>query len=76
MFGVDQFCAVINPPEAGILAVGAVREEAGVVDGALAVVKRMTVTLSVDHRAVDGAQGAEFLRSLAHLLENPWLAVA
>jgi pyruvate dehydrogenase E2 component (dihydrolipoamide acetyltransferase) len=76
MFGVDQFCAVINPPEAGILAVGAVREEAGAVDGALAVVKRMTVTLSVDHRAVDGAQGAEFLRSLAHLLENPWLAVA
>ncbi|BCJ32183.1 dihydrolipoamide acetyltransferase family protein [Actinocatenispora sera] len=75
MFGVDQFTAVINPPEAGILAVGALREEPGVVDGAVAVVKRMTVTLSVDHRVVDGAQGAQFLADLAQLLENPWLAV-
>ncbi|BCJ33530.1 acetyltransferase component of pyruvate dehydrogenase complex [Actinocatenispora thailandica] len=75
MFGVDQFTAVINPPEAGILAVGALREEPGVVDGAVAVVKRMTVTLSVDHRVVDGAQGAQFLADLARLLENPWLAI-
>jgi pyruvate dehydrogenase E2 component (dihydrolipoamide acetyltransferase) len=71
MLGVDSFTAVINPPEAAILAVGAVREEAVVRDGAVTVRKRMSVTLSVDHRACDGATGAAFLGHLTELLENP-----
>ncbi|HEY9409442.1 MAG TPA: dihydrolipoamide acetyltransferase family protein [Jiangellaceae bacterium] len=76
MFGIDHFTAVINPPEAAILAVGAVRSEAGVRDGEVAVVERMTYTLSSDHRVVDGAQAAEFVRDLSTVLEDPWLAVA
>ncbi|TDC46952.1 2-oxo acid dehydrogenase subunit E2 [Jiangella ureilytica] len=76
MFGIDHFTAVINPPEAAILAVGAVRSEPGVKDGELAVVQKMTMTLSSDHRVIDGAQAAEFVRDLAGVLEDPWLAVA
>ena len=76
MYGIDHFTAVINPPEAAILAVGAVRSEAGVRDGEVAVVERMTYTLSSDHRVVDGAQAAEFVRDLSTVLEDPWLAVA
>lgn len=76
MYGIDHFTAVINPPEAAILAVGAVRSEPGVRDGQVAVVQRMTMTLSSDHRVVDGAQAAEFARDLAAVLEDPWLAVA
>jgi len=76
MMGVEHFTAVINPPEAAILAVGAIRDEAVVRDGALVPGKRMTVTLSVDHRACDGATGAAFLDGLAGLLENPLRIVA
>ncbi|WP_147375294.1 dihydrolipoamide acetyltransferase family protein, partial [Jiangella rhizosphaerae] len=76
MYGIDHFTAVINPPEAAILAVGAVRSEPGVKDGELAVVQKMTMTLSSDHRVIDGAQAAEFVRDLAAVLEDPWLAVA
>lgn len=76
MYGIDHFTAVINPPEAAILAVGAVQSEAGVRAGELAVVKRMTFTLSCDHRVVDGAMAAEFVRDLSTVLEDPWLAVA
>ncbi|WP_026874213.1 dihydrolipoamide acetyltransferase family protein [Jiangella gansuensis] len=76
MYGIDHFTAVINPPEAAILAVGAVRSEPGVREGEVAVVQRMTMTLSSDHRVIDGAQAAEFVRDLAAVLENPWLAVA
>ena len=76
MYGIDHFTAVINPPEAAILAVGAVRSEAGVRDGEVGVVQRMTMTMSSDHRVVDGAQAAEFIRDLATVLEDPWLAVA
>lgn len=76
MLGVDQFTAVINPPEAAILAVGAIREEAVVRDGAVVPGKRMALTVSVDHRACDGATGAAFLSSLAGLLENPLRIVA
>ncbi|MFB4314734.1 pyruvate dehydrogenase complex dihydrolipoamide acetyltransferase [Actinomadura sp. 21ATH] len=76
MYGVASFSAVINPPEAAILAVGAVRDEPVVRDGQVVPGKRMAVTLSVDHRATDGATGAAFLARLAELLENPLLIVA
>jgi pyruvate dehydrogenase E2 component (dihydrolipoamide acetyltransferase) len=76
MLGVDSFTAVINPPEAAILAVGAIREEAVVRDGAVVPRHRMTITLSVDHRACDGATGAVFLGHLTELLENPLRIVA
>jgi pyruvate dehydrogenase E2 component (dihydrolipoamide acetyltransferase) len=73
MFGIDHFSAIINPPQAAILACGAVQQVPVVEDGALAIGTRMTVTLSCDHRAVDGAMGAEFLSELRALLENPLL---
>ncbi len=76
MFGVDSFTAVINPPEAAILAVGATRQDVVVVDGEVVPRKRLTLTLSVDHRACDGATGAAFLGQLAELLENPLRIVA
>lgn len=71
MFGIEEFTAIINPPDACILAVGAVREVPVVVDGALTVGQRMKVTLSCDHRVVDGATGAAFLQTLSSLLEQP-----
>jgi pyruvate dehydrogenase E2 component (dihydrolipoamide acetyltransferase) len=71
MFDIDQFTAIINPPEAGILAIGAIVEKPVVVDGAVAVRRRMRVTLSCDHRVIDGATGAAFLKTLKTLLENP-----
>ena len=71
MFGVKQFDAVINPPQACILAVGAGEQRPVVKDGALAVARVMSCTLSVDHRAVDGAVGADYLACLKGLLENP-----
>jgi pyruvate dehydrogenase E2 component (dihydrolipoamide acetyltransferase) len=71
MFGIDEFTAVINPPAATILAVGAVTEKPVVMDGAVEIRARMRVTLSCDHRAVDGATGAEFLATFREMLENP-----
>lgn len=71
MYGIDEFTAVINPPAATILAVGAIQEKPVVVDGNVEVRPRMRVTLSCDHRAVDGAMGAEFLATFAEMLENP-----
>ena len=71
MFGIDQFTAIINPPEAGILAIGGVEEKPVVVDGALEVRQRMRVTMSCDHRAVDGATGAKFLQTARRYIENP-----
>jgi pyruvate dehydrogenase E2 component (dihydrolipoamide acetyltransferase) len=72
MFGVEQFTAVINPPEAAILAVGAALAEPVVTaDGAVEVHQRMRLTLSIDHRALDGATGAGFLRRLKEVLEHP-----
>jgi pyruvate dehydrogenase E2 component (dihydrolipoyllysine-residue acetyltransferase) len=71
MFGIDQFTAIINPPEAGILAIGGVEEKPVVVDGALEVRQRMRVTMSCDHRAIDGATGAKFLQTLKRYAENP-----
>lgn len=71
MFGIDEFAAVINPPEGAILAVGQVREVPVVSEGAVAVGRRMTMTLSCDHRVVDGAVGAAFLAELRRLVERP-----
>ncbi|MEX0690584.1 MAG: dihydrolipoamide acetyltransferase family protein [Gemmatimonadales bacterium] len=71
MFGIDEFTAVINPPEAGILAVGALTEKPVVVDGLVVVRKRMRVTMSCDHRVIDGATGAQFLQTVVRMLENP-----
>ncbi len=75
MFGIDQFTAIINPPEAGILAIGAVEEKPVVADGQIVVRPRMRVTMSCDHRVVDGATGARFLQTLRRLIENPLLLV-
>ena len=71
MFGIDQFTAIINPPEAGILAIGGVEEKPVVIDGALEIRQRMRVTMSCDHRAVDGATGAKFLQTVRRYIENP-----
>lgn len=71
MFGVKDFCAVINPPHATILAVGAGEPRAVVKDGAVAVATVMSVTLSTDHRAVDGALGAELLAAFKGYIESP-----
>jgi pyruvate dehydrogenase E2 component (dihydrolipoamide acetyltransferase) len=71
MFGIDQFTAIINPPEAGILAIGGVEEKPVVVNGALEVRQRMRVTMSCDHRAIDGATGAKFLQTVRQYIENP-----
>jgi len=73
MMGIEEFSAIINPPEAAILAVGAVRQVPVVADGALAVGWRMKATLSVDHRVADGAAGARFLQTLRRFLEHPLL---
>jgi pyruvate dehydrogenase E2 component (dihydrolipoamide acetyltransferase) len=71
MFGIDQFTAIINPPEAGILAIGGVEERPVVIDGQLEIRQRMRVTMSCDHRTVDGATGAKFLQTLKRYFENP-----
>ncbi|HEY4348781.1 MAG TPA: dihydrolipoamide acetyltransferase family protein [Gaiellaceae bacterium] len=75
MFGVEQFSAVLNPPQATILAVGATVDRPVVHDGAVVVRPMMTVTLTVDHRAVDGAPAADFLRTVKTFLEDPALAL-
>ena len=71
MFGVEQFVAVLNPPQAAILAVGATVDTPVVRGGAVVVKPMMTLTLTVDHRAVDGAEGADFLRTVKQFLEDP-----
>ena len=71
MFGIEEFTAIINPPNACILAVGAIRNVPIVKDGEVVPGHMMKVTLSSDHRVVDGAKAAEFLSTLRHLLENP-----
>jgi pyruvate dehydrogenase E2 component (dihydrolipoamide acetyltransferase) len=73
MYGIEDFVAIINPPEPGILAVGGVMDVPVVQDGQVVVGTRMKVTLSADHRVVDGAVGAQFLQELKRRLENPLL---
>ena len=75
MFGIEQFVAVLNPPQAAILAVGATEDRPVVVEGEVVVRPMMTMTLTVDHRAVDGAEGADFLRTVKQFLEEPALAL-
>ncbi len=71
MFDIDEFTAVINPPEAGIIAVGSIGQKATVVGGLVTPRRRMRITMSCDHRVIDGATGAAFLRTLKQMLENP-----
>jgi pyruvate dehydrogenase E2 component (dihydrolipoamide acetyltransferase) len=75
MFGIEQFVAVLNPPQAAILAVGATLDTPVARNGAVEVRPMMTITLTVDHRAVDGAAGADFLRTVKQFLEDPALAL-
>ncbi len=76
MFGIKQFDAVINPPQAMILAVGAGEKRPAVVDGALSVATVMSATGSFDHRAIDGADGAQLMQAFQHIVENPLGLVA
>jgi pyruvate dehydrogenase E2 component (dihydrolipoamide acetyltransferase) len=76
MFGIDEFTAVINPPEAAILAVGAMTPQPVVRDGQVVVRQLMRVTMSCDHRVVDGATGAKFLQTFKKILENPLYLLA
>jgi len=71
MLDIDEFTAVINPPEAGILAVGRIVEKPVAHDGQVAVRRRLRLTMSCDHRVIDGATGAQFLKTLKAMLENP-----
>ena len=71
MFGIHEFTAIINPPEAGILAIGGVVDTPVAVDGQVVVRPRMRVTMSCDHRVIDGAQGSRFLATLKAMLEEP-----
>jgi pyruvate dehydrogenase E2 component (dihydrolipoamide acetyltransferase) len=71
MFGIEEFAAVINPPEGAILAVGTVREEPVVEDGAIVPGRRMRFTMSCDHRVIDGATGAKFMAAFKRIVESP-----
>lgn len=75
MFGVEQFTAVLNPPQVAILAVGAVKDEPVVTDGELDIAPILRMILTCDHRAIDGADGAQFLQTLVALIEQPTLAL-
>ena len=71
MYGVSEFSAIINPPQACILAIGAGEQRAVVVDGAVKTATMVTVTASFDHRAIDGAVGAQYLAAFKELIEKP-----
>lgn len=73
MYGISEFSAIINPPQAAILAVAGIEERPVVKDGKIVPGKVMKLTLSADHRVLDGTDGAKFLKSLQKLLENPSL---
>ena len=75
MFGIDEFTAIINPPEAAILAIGAMSQRPVVRDNELVIRQIMRVTMSCDHRVVDGATGAKFLQTFKKILENPLFLV-
>jgi pyruvate dehydrogenase E2 component (dihydrolipoamide acetyltransferase) len=75
MYGIEQFIAVLNPPQVAILAVGSIEDRPTAIDGELAVVPTLTMTLTCDHRAIDGSEGAEFLRDVKAFVESPSLAL-
>jgi pyruvate dehydrogenase E2 component (dihydrolipoamide acetyltransferase) len=75
MYGIEQFVAVLNPPQVAFLAVGSIADRATAVDGEFAIVPTMTMTLTCDHRAIDGSEGAEFLRDVKAFVEAPALAL-
>jgi pyruvate dehydrogenase E2 component (dihydrolipoamide acetyltransferase) len=75
-FGIDAFTPIINPPEVAILGVGRIVQELAMVNGQVTARDRMTLSLTVDHRIVDGAPGAQFLQTLVQLLEHPALMFA
>jgi pyruvate dehydrogenase E2 component (dihydrolipoamide acetyltransferase) len=73
MFGITDFCAILNPPQACILAVGGIEEAPCIKNGAVVVGKKMGLVLSADHRVIDGAEAARFLKSIQKYLEHPAL---
>jgi pyruvate dehydrogenase E2 component (dihydrolipoamide acetyltransferase) len=75
MFGIEEFTAIINPPEGAILAVGAMSAKSVVRDNEVVVRQMMRVTMSCDHRVIDGATGAKFLQTFKKILENPLFLV-
>jgi pyruvate dehydrogenase E2 component (dihydrolipoamide acetyltransferase) len=75
MYGIEQFVAVLNPPQVAILAVGSIEERPAAIEGEFAIVPTMTMTLTCDHRAIDGSEGAEFLRTVKSYVEAPALAL-
>jgi pyruvate dehydrogenase E2 component (dihydrolipoamide acetyltransferase) len=76
MFGIEEFTAIINPPDSAILAIGAIRDEVVVFNEEITVRKKMKVTMSCDHRVVDGATGAQFLQTFKSYIENPVMMLA
>jgi pyruvate dehydrogenase E2 component (dihydrolipoamide acetyltransferase) len=75
MYGIEQFIAVLNPPQVAILAVGSIEDRPHAVDGELDILPTLTLTLTCDHRAIDGSEGAEFLRTVKTYVESPALAL-
>jgi len=75
MYGIEQFVAVLNPPQVAILAIGSIEDRVVAFDGEFAAVPTLTMTLTCDHRAIDGSEGAEFLRDVKAFVENPALAL-
>jgi pyruvate dehydrogenase E2 component (dihydrolipoamide acetyltransferase) len=75
MYGIEQFIAVLNPPQVAILAVGSIEDRPTAIDGDFAIVPTMAMTLTCDHRAIDGSEGAEFLRGVKAYVESPALAL-
>jgi len=75
MYGIEEFVAVLNPPQVAILAVGSIEDRPTAIDGVVEIVPTMTMTLTCDHRAIDGSEGAEFLRDVKAFVESPALAL-
>jgi pyruvate dehydrogenase E2 component (dihydrolipoamide acetyltransferase) len=75
MYGIELFTAVLNPPQVAVLAVGSIEDRALVAEGELVIAPTMSMTLTCDHRAIDGSEGAEFLRDVKAFVENPSLAL-
>jgi len=75
VYGVDQFQAILNPPQAAILAIGRIKDRPVALDGVVVVRPTMHLTLSVDHRLLDGVQAARFLERVAQLIQEPYLLV-